>query len=86
MDLRVIEPLTPEEFLIAHRAKVMEAQKDGCSMAAITFRRKYGIAPKDYHDRMKHLRELAGRRAAADLESQATMRVFAMMWSGQSDK
>ena len=71
--------------LVAHRAKVMEAQKDGRTMHALEFRRKYGIPPKEYQKRMKQLRELAGRNAVADPESRTTMHIFAVMWGVYDD-
>ncbi len=82
VDFRLIESLTPKEFLIAHRAKLKEAQRDAHSMIAKAFHVKYGLAPKEYQKRLKRLRELAAQDAAADPDNRTTMRMFtiAMMW------
>lgn len=74
--------MTPREFLIAHAPKLTATQKDAERLSAVAFRRKYGIKPKEYQQRDRALRELAGGEdAGAGEEARSTMRILLVMWA-----
>ncbi len=77
-----VDPITPREFLIDHARKLAETQKDAQRLSAIVFRRKYGIEPKEYRQRVRALRELAARGdSGAGEEARGTMRILLVMWA-----
>ncbi len=77
-----VGPVTPREFLIAHAPKLAETQKDAQRLPAVVFRRKYGIKPNEYQQRVRALRKLVGRGdPVAEEEARSTMRILLVMWA-----
>ena len=74
--------ITPREFLIAHTPKLAEAQKDAQRLSAVVFRRKYGIEPQEYQQRVRALRESASRGdSGVEEEAGSNMRILLVIWA-----
>ena len=76
-----IDAVTPREFLIAHAPKLAETQKDAQRLSAVVFRRKYGIKPQEYQQRLRALRESAARGDPGEEDARSTMRILLVMWA-----
>jgi hypothetical protein len=57
-------------------------QKDAQRLPAVVFRRKYGIKPNEYQQRVRALREMAARGdAGTEEEARSTMRILLVIWA-----
>jgi hypothetical protein len=54
-----IRATTAREFLIMHARRLAEFRKDAQTMSAAAFRRKNGVPPQEYRQRIGRLKELA---------------------------
>jgi len=77
---RPIELLSPREFQVTYATRLLDVERDADVLSANSFRRRYGMWPKEARERLRELRNDASENRDGTPSTQSTMKWLLLSW------